>query len=698
MRLSAVMGRLASNRLSSRAVIAVSTVAIIALVVGLIAAANRFDSVARLHDEQLVANGLKVKDAALRSCVSPNTVWDDAVAHLDVRYDPEWAASNLGQYLSTTCDASDVYVIDGDGKVLGAWRNGEQAERRNLILIRPTVDQLINQIRLRESARGKIRLTAPSETMIARPIDETAMIQAGGNPVLVSASLVQPDFGTALPRGDSSPIVVAVQPVDRDFLAWIGKHYLLQDLKLSGPEDRDAIRDRATVTLTDSGGVTIGRLSWDYGRPASDLVTVVAPSLGLLLLILIGSPAITIYRERRHSKQLREAKDDAQSASEAKSRFIANMSHEIRTPMNGVIGILHLLSAKSLDDDTRHLVSEALASGMLLQRLLNDVLDISRIEEGRLELEFNAIDPVAAAEGVVGLFEAQARAKGIDLTLSTDHVPAWVMADDLRLRQVLLNLVGNAVKFTARGSISVRMTGLADVGKGRPGLRLEVVDSGIGIPAAAQAAMFRRFSQADASTARRFGGSGLGLSICASLVRLMGGEIGFVSEEGVGSTFWCTLPAEPVSGPETAETIAPAEPGAGPALQVLLVEDNPTNRLVAGRLLESFGVEVTMAENGLVGLNLAREGRFDLILMDIQMPEMDGVTATRQIRALPGQEGAVPIIGLTANVLPQQAAEYRAAGMNDVAAKPIQPARLIEQINAVLFAAQDDDTPQAQTA
>lgn len=691
MRLNALFGRLTSNWLSTHAVITVSTVAIVALVLGLMAAANYIDGVARRHDEQLVANGLKVKNAALRSCVSPNTVWDDAVAHLDVRYDPQWAASNLGQYLATTCDAADVYVIDGGGKVLGSWLNGQAAEPRAVVLNQPTVDELITGVRLREAARGRIRTSGVSETMIARPIDGTALIHVAGGPVLVSASLVQPDFGTALPRGDRSPIVIAVQPVDGDFLAWIGEHYLLSDLKLSGSDDQAAIQDRATVALTDSGGATIGRLSWDYGRPASDLVKVVAPFVGLLMLILVGSPAATIYRERRHSRQLRKANEVAQSASEAKSRFIANMSHEVRTPMNGVIGILHLLSAKPLDADTRHLVSEALTSGKLLQRLLNDVLDMSRIEEGRLELEFTTIDPVAAAQGVVSLFEAQARAKGINLTLSTSDVPEWVMVDDLRFRQVLLNLVGNAVKFTARGSISVHVAGLDDAGGGAPGLRLEVVDSGVGIPAASQAAMFRRFSQADVSTARRFGGSGLGLSICESLVRLMGGEIGFVSEEGVGSTFWCTVPAERVGRPDVVEQVAAAQPDEGPAVQVLLVEDNPTNRLVASRLLESFGIEVTVAENGLEGLALAKCGRFDLVLMDIQMPEMDGVTATRRIRALPGPEGAVPIIGLTANVLPQQIAEYRAAGMNDVAGKPIEPARLIEQIHTVLVAPWMDD-------
>ncbi len=666
--------------------------AILALTVALIGAASQIDRLSARHDEQLVANGLKLKDTNLRACVSPNTMWDDAVLHLDNRYDPAWANTNIGQYLATTCTVTEVYVVSSTGDVVGAWSVGKPAARKISSTIQRAVDELVAKIRAKEAGRGQFTDVKPQQEMIASAIDETTAVKMAPVPVVVSASLVQPDFGTALPKGSRSPIVVTVQPMDAAYLEWLGSHYLLKDLHVAEPASPKP-QDEASAVLNDNLGRPVARVDWKYRRPAQELAGIVAPSVGLSLLLLLIAPTLTIMRERRHARLLSAAIAAANAASESKTLFIANMSHEIRTPMNGVIGVLHLLRRKALDADSRQLIEDALASGGLLQGLLNDVLDISRIESGKFELDRAPTDARAVVQQVVALFAPQADAKGVDLTASFVGDPGMVLADGLRLRQVCLNLIGNAVKFTSVGQIDVRCT----ISDAEPGgtrhLRLEVEDTGIGIPKSAQEQMFRRFSQADGSIRREFGGSGLGLSICAALVELMDGKLGFTSEEGGGSTFWFEIDLPMVVGDLPAfGGEQPAEMLTDPArLRVLVVDDNPTNLKVSRLLLEAVGAQVATAVNGVEGVEAATVGAFDLILMDVQMPVMDGVAATIHIRGLGGDVGRVPIIGLTANVLPSQRKIYLAAGMNDVAEKPINPARLFEQIDAVRQAQEPED-------
>jgi CheY-like chemotaxis protein len=261
-----------------------------------------------------------------------------------------------------------------------------------------------------------------------------------------------------------------------------------------------------------------------------------------------------------------------------------------------------------------------------------------------------------------------------------------VRADPVRLRQALFNLIGNAVKFTERGGVVVRF-GRTPEGQ----LRFEVEDSGVGVPAAAQAHIFDRFNQGDASTTRRFGGSGLGLAITRKLAGLMGGDVGFRSVEGRGSTFWLDIAAAPAQ-PEAAAQ-APAD-GVLDGLRILVVEDNPTNRIIATKLLEQLGASVETAADGFLGVEAAAHGGFDLILMDVQMPGMDGLEAARRIRALPAPVGATPIVALTANVLSHQSQAYLAAGMNGVVGKPISPAALLQEVARLGGA----EAPAAQAA
>jgi len=375
---------------------------------------------------------------------------------------------------------------------------------------------------------------------------------------------------------------------------------------------------------------------------------------------------------KRQELALVEAQRAAQSAAEAKAAFLANMSHEIRTPMNGVMGVLHLLRSERLSADGRQLLDEAVSCGQMLAELLNDVIDFSKIEAGHLELAIAPVDVEALVAGVARLLRPQADAKGLHLATDVDPQVGWVRSDPVRLRQALFNLVGNAVKFTEAGHVRIRCFAP------RPDtLRFEVEDTGVGIPAEAQPRIFQRFDQGDASTTRRFGGSGLGLTITKRLAEMMAGDVGFTSAEGKGSTFWMEVAAEPAAAvPSEAEPTERVLDG----LRILVVEDNATNRLIATKLLESLGASVETAADGRLGVEAAACGGFDLILMDVQMPGIDGLEAARRIRRVGGSGAAIPIVALTANVLSHQKEHYIAAGMDGVVGKPISPAALVAEI------------------
>ncbi|MDP1630836.1 MAG: PAS domain S-box protein [Caulobacter sp.] len=390
---------------------------------------------------------------------------------------------------------------------------------------------------------------------------------------------------------------------------------------------------------------------------------------------------------KRQELVLVEAQRAAQAAAEAKARFLANMSHEIRTPMNGVIGVLHLLKGETLSVDGNDLLDEALSCGAMLSTLLDDVIDFERIEAGRLELADEPLDAGALARSVIRLLEPQARKKGLGLTLDGAEDLGWVRSDPVRLRQCLFNLVGNAVKFTIEGGVTLRCA------RSAPGqLTFTIEDTGVGIPLEAQGQLFERFHQADASTTRRFGGSGLGLAITRTLAEMMGGGVDFDSTPGVGSTFRLLIGAA-----EAAAAAPVAERGGAPldGLRILIVEDNATNRTIAVKMLESLGASAGTAHDGASGVEAAQREAFDLILMDIQMPGMDGLEASRQIRALSGRAATTPIIALTANVLSHQRDAYLAAGMNGVVGKPISPAALLAEV--ARFAGGGEADPALET-
>ena len=368
--------------------------------------------------------------------------------------------------------------------------------------------------------------------------------------------------------------------------------------------------------------------------------------------------------------ELTAARDRAEAAAKAKSEFLANMSHELRTPLTSVVGFAGLLGqSRTLGDEERRYVERIAAGSEALLAVINDILDYSKLEAGAVELDPHRFDPLALAQAGVELMEGQCRAKGLDLRLEADpDMPAGLIGDSARLRQVLLNFLSNAVKFTAEGGVTVNAS--CEPGTdGRVWLSLSVKDTGVGVSDAQVEQLFDRFTQADASTTRTFGGTGLGLAISRQLVEMMGGEIGAFGQPGEGSTFWFQIPlpmadgAEDQAEGEVAQTIG--------AARILMADDAPANRELVSVLLGGMGLTVDTVENGAEAVEAVRHEAYDLVLMDVHMPVMDGLDAARAIRALGGAAGKIPIIALTANVGREQVQACLEAGMNGHLAKPI---------------------------
>ncbi len=412
------------------------------------------------------------------------------------------------------------------------------------------------------------------------------------------------------------------------------------------------------------------------------LVYYAAAGAASVLLVLLGVLAAWQNRTHHHARQ------SAERANRLKSEFLATVSHELRTPMNGVLGMLALLEDSHLDAaQARHvLLARRSASSLLV--LLDDILDFSKLEAGKIVVEETSCDLRRLVEEAMELLAPTAGEKGVELLLHiAPTVPDRVRVDAVRLRQILFNLLGNALKFTAKGHVKLRIQRGAAVENGRVPLLLEVEDTGIGIASDALPTLFEHFTQADSSVTRRYGGSGLGLAICRQLCRMLGGTIDVVSTPGRGSVFRVSLICgEEASIPSGEQRPAiTAEPLAGSAsLNVLVVDDHAINREVLCGLLRRAGHRADAALDGAEATRKATEGGFDLVLMDIQMPEMDGLTASRHIRDLPPPAGLVPIVAVTAHASLSSRPECLAAGMNGMVTKPVRPDSLFAEIAAVI--------------
>jgi len=381
------------------------------------------------------------------------------------------------------------------------------------------------------------------------------------------------------------------------------------------------------------------------------------------------------------NKDLLKARDAAESANRIKSEFLASMSHEIRTPMNGIVGMVHVLMGTALQADQREKLGTLANAASTLLNILNDILDISKIEAGRLELEVAPFLPRRLLDDMLALWRPTALNKGLALKSQVDpDLPSVMMGDANRIGQIIANYLGNAIKFTERGAVTVRMSGEPrDHGLHR--LRVTISDTGIGIPADTIPKLFQKFSQADTSTTRKYGGTGLGLAICRELSQLMGGQVGVDSAPGKGSTFWfavdCRLAdAAILPLPEAnVRSRLLALPGER-RLNLLVVEDNQINQIVISSMLRTAGHECDIAKDGAEALAAVQRRDYDGVLMDIQMPLMDGVEATQEMRKLGAKYQKLPIIALTANAMTGDEERYLGLGLNDYVPKPIDPDRL----------------------
>jgi signal transduction histidine kinase/ActR/RegA family two-component response regulator len=397
---------------------------------------------------------------------------------------------------------------------------------------------------------------------------------------------------------------------------------------------------------------------------------------GLIVLL-----AVLVWQVRR----VREARRAAEKANSAKSQFLANMSHEIRTPLNGIVAMTEVLGRSGLTLEQRDIAAVILNSSESLMTIVNDILDFSKIEAGGMNIEQIAFDVRAAVEDAVSLFTPRAQQKGLQINcrIAAD-VPHMIVGDPVRIRQVLMNLLSNAIKFTETGGVRVELTRGGDPEQG-PALLFRVIDTGIGIPAEASGKLFRAFTQADSGTTRKFGGTGLGLAISLRLVTLMGGSIGLESEADQGSVFWFIVPAPAVERveqdePASAYPPAPAEGASGRSRpgdwRILIVEDNPVNQIVAARALRTLGYAPDVASSGEAALDILLQRPFDLILMDCQMPGMDGYQTAEEIRRREAGRHRTPIVAMTANNVAGDRERCAAAGMDDYLSKPFRIAAL----------------------
>ncbi|WP_332772509.1 ATP-binding protein [Phenylobacterium sp.] len=460
----------------------------------------------------------------------------------------------------------------------------------------------------------------------------------------------------------------------------------------------------AAVSALVLAAIGAGLMLNDF-RPATGATwTMMEKTRSLQFLIAISffsslSMALAIADQKRlkrlwagRTRVARAAQARAVAAGQAKAEFLATMSHEIRTPMNSIVGFTEVLLRRGdLPEAARRQLSLIDRAGASLLTVVNDVLDFSKMEAGEVELARRPVTPRALAQDSLAIVAEAARRKGLDLQLGfIGPVERPLMIDDLRVRQVLLNLLSNAIKFTETGR--VRLDVQVREGEGGRALRFTVTDSGVGVPSDKIGRLFKRFSQVDSSVSRAHGGTGLGLAICKGLTELMGGQIGVDGGSGAGSIFWFEIPATQAEAAVAAETAAPAAEAL--RARIMLVDDHPMNRELGATVLGLLGCEVVMAENGEEAVEAARSGGCDLILMDVHMPRMDGLEATRQIRALGGANATLPIIAMSADVMPEMEAACLKAGMNDAVGKPVQ-IQVLHAMIAKWLAPSDDAGAEA---
>ena len=566
-------------------------------------------------------------------CLNGEVAWSDRVRIPRPNGKDMWLRAEVGPWR------------DGDGKVAG------------LIAMSHDITDVITALDRAERSEQRMKLALSIADLLVYEADfKTRDLKIEG-----AAGAFGPDLDITFEKIEQDPWFL-VHPDDRAETQALWEQRLADgapfqtEYRIQGPADREAWAfSAAEMTVAPNG---------EHRR-----------LLGVLK---------NITDRKKVVEQVAQARDAAEAASRAKSEFLANMSHELRTPLNGVMGVAAALSRTALTACQKEMVELICTSSQTLEAILSDLLDLARIESGKLDLKTEPFSLSASLRAVGDLFRPLAAEKGLGFDLDIDpSADDWFAGDAVRLRQITGNLLSNAIKFTHSGSVSVRASVENEV------LALAVRDTGIGFDAGFKARMFERFEQADGSITRRFGGTGLGLAISGQLAGLMGGDLTAESEPGKGAVFMLTAPLTRIAEPASLAVAAPVEAGPARAPRVLLAEDHPVNRRVIQMLLEPAGVELTCVENGALAVEAAATQSFDLVLMDMQMPVMDGLTAIRAIRA--AENGHMPIWALSANALPEHMRASAEAGADGHLTKPINAEALFK----VLMSACDEGEAEA---
>ncbi|PZQ51858.1 MAG: hypothetical protein DI570_24840, partial [Phenylobacterium zucineum] len=670
-----------------RGVIAASLLAvalILASGLGVVGYAWRaIDDAASAQETALVQRYLKVSISRIEREAASAAEWDDAYRNT-ISHNAGWLDRYFARYYAGSFEHDLTVVVDPAGHALYGMEHDVRLSAAARSRFARAAAPLVHAAQREEISR---RLT------LDRNDPQASSLASGGGAVRIGDEVYLLSATTVLPSAyvltgtEPSYVVITGRKLNSEFIRELQATLGVAGVHIHPPgfEDHD---HSGVVALGGPAGRPVGYLAWDVSKPGLEAATTLAGPATLVLAALLLSWLLVGLHVRRLLRMLAlrdasllstvqdlsVARDEALAASVAKSQFIANISHEIRTPLNGVLGMAQAMARDELGKTQRERLTVIQRSGATLLGLLNDVLDLAKIEAGKLEVEIAPFVLADLLDEVVDTYRGLTDDKGIVLACEVDASAIGAYQSDApRIRQILQNLIANAVKFTTTGGVAVRASHADGV------LTIEVEDTGPGIAAHAMSRLFGKFEQADASTTRKYGGTGLGLAICSELAGRLGGVLEVDSVPNEGSTFRLRLPLSPTQA-------APAEYDAGDPdpesvtgeemapLRVLAAEDNPTNTLVLRTLLEQVGVSVVVVENGARAVEAWRAGSFDLVLMDVQMPVMDGPTATRAIRAIEAAEGRerTPVVALTANTLVHQQVEYAAAGMDGCLAKPIE--------------------------